>query len=436
MPPPNGDGSLARGGQAPVVQNLEFTPVIDMNFPKHAALVASSILPAFIGCGISILGTGPGVAAGGVGGTGGGASTTATGDGSSTASGGGSATSMGAGGATASSSTDSASSSAGSGGAGGGVAGSCPDGTQPHFAVLDFQFPTFGPQGCSTDNGLTFISAAAIIQETVLRLHIRKDDGSAFTQPSLLTLYVGMGPTCPNPVNVVKTSKAVVVGPIEQTVDLTIDPYDANWFPGETKEFWVGETEGGFASWRATSTVSIMKTCPGCTPMVSNVSPFNATLNQSMSFTIAGSCLPNTIAPVISNCANLAVTSTGAIQATFTCTPSFSTGLQPGIVKDKPGGVPLYNFNINVSPCTPVVTSVTPANATLNQSTKFTISGSCLPSTIAAFIAECANLVIISTSASQATFTCTPSFSTGVKNGVVKDMPGGIVLKSFTVSVN
>ena len=173
-----------------------------------------------------------------------------------------------------------------------------------------------------------------------------------------------------------------------------------------------------------------------CSPSVSNVSPQNATLNQSTSFTISGSCMPNTIAPFIANCANLVVMNQGPSQATFSCTPSFSTGLQLGLVKDAPGGNTLYSFNLNVGPCVPKVTGVSPMTATLSQSKTFTIIGSCLPSTITPFIPECVNIAVTSTSPTQATFQCTPSFSTGVKNGVVKDMPGGAVLKNFTVTVN
>ena len=177
--------------------------------------------------------------------------------------------------------------------------------------------------------------------------------------------------------------------------------------------------------------------CNGvCIPTVTNVSPLNATLNQSTSFTITGSCMPPTIAPFISQCANLQVTGTGPSLATFQCTPSFSSGIMSGLVKDKPGGNVLKNFSVNVQPCTPVVNSVTPTNVSLNHPTTFTITGSCLPSTIAAFISQCANLQMTSAGPNQATFQCTPSYSTGVQTGVVKDKPGGNVLKNFTVSVN
>jgi hypothetical protein len=171
-------------------------------------------------------------------------------------------------------------------------------------------------------------------------------------------------------------------------------------------------------------------------PVVTNVTPTSATLNQLTTFTITGSNLPTTIAPFITNCANLVVMNAGPNQATFQCTPSFATGAQSGLVKDKPGGTVLYNFTLNVQPCTPIVNSVTPTSASLNQSTTFTINGSCLPSTIAPFITNCANLAVTSTGPNQATFKCTPSFATGPQSGLVKDKPGGTQLYGFTLSVN
>jgi hypothetical protein len=78
---------------------------------------------------------------------------------------------------------------------------------------------------------------------------------------------------------------------------------------------------------------------------------------------------------------------------------------------------------------------VTPTTAFLNQPTTFTITGSCLPPTLAAWIGECANLSMWGVTPSQAQFTCTPSWSTGVKQGVVKTQSGGALLKSFSVSV-
>jgi hypothetical protein len=85
---------------------------------------------------------------------------------------------------------------------------------------------------------------------------------------------------------------------------------------------------------------------------------------------------------------------------------------------------------------TPVVTDVMPLVVTLNQLTTFTIDGSGMPSTTAAYIANCANLVVTSVTAKQAEFQCTPSYFTGLQGGVVKDKPGGTVLYTFSVNVN
>lgn len=87
--------------------------------------------------------------------------------------------------------------------------------------------------------------------------------------------------------------------------------------------------------------------------------------------------------------------------------------------------------------CTPTVSSVYPTTATLNQTTTFTVTGSCLPASTAFYIPDCVNPVITSLSnGTQAQFTCTPSYTSGVKSGgVVKDQPGGTVLQSFSVTV-
>jgi len=65
----------------------------------------------------------------------------------------------------------------------------------------------------------------------------------------------------------------------------------------------------------------------------------------------------------------------------------------------------------------------------------FTIRGKDLPNNTAFWIAECAKLTNLGGADSQWQFRCTPSFSTGSKEGVVKDQPGGTLLHSFTVIV-
>lgn len=82
------------------------------------------------------------------------------------------------------------------------------------------------------------------------------------------------------------------------------------------------------------------------------------------------------------------------------------------------------------------VSSVVPLEATLNQPTTFTVTGTNLTSDIAFFLGECANLVPLPNGTStQRQFECTPSFTTGLKDGVVKDMPNGTTLHEFQVNV-
>lgn len=81
------------------------------------------------------------------------------------------------------------------------------------------------------------------------------------------------------------------------------------------------------------------------------------------------------------------------------------------------------------------VCSVTPSTAWLGTRTTFTVEGDNLPPTLAAWIADCADLVMGSVTPTRATFTCTPSWTPGPKAGVVKTRSGGTVLKDFTVTV-
>lgn len=86
--------------------------------------------------------------------------------------------------------------------------------------------------------------------------------------------------------------------------------------------------------------------------------------------------------------------------------------------------------------CSPSVTSVAPLAAKLGASTTFTVEGSCLPASLAAWIDECAGLAFSMTDETEAQFSCTPSWSTGLKDGVIKDKPGGAVLHQFSVNVS
>jgi len=84
---------------------------------------------------------------------------------------------------------------------------------------------------------------------------------------------------------------------------------------------------------------------------------------------------------------------------------------------------------------TMTVTAVSPTTAVLNQSTTFTITGRNLPDSTAFWIGECDSMTSLGGTPTQRQFQCMPRWTTGVKDGVVKDKSGGTLLKAFTVNV-
>jgi hypothetical protein len=184
-----------------------------------------------------------------------------------------------------------------------------------------------------------------------------------------------------------------------------------------------------------------------CKPSVTAISPLQAVLNQNTTFTVQGACLPDTTAFWIGECANMAILPGGTeTQRRYQCTPSYTSGVKEGVVKDRTGGNTLRDFSVNVSSnvvvapppsCTPSVTSVTPSSATLGTPVVFTVSGSCLPDTTAFWVDECASVTALSGGTeTQRRFQCTPSYSHGYKNGMVKDRTGGNTLRDFSVNVS
>jgi len=172
-----------------------------------------------------------------------------------------------------------------------------------------------------------------------------------------------------------------------------------------------------------------------CTPKVDSVSPLTVTINEPITFTVRGSCLLDTTAFWIGECEDMTVLNRNAEEQLFECTPSWTIGTKQGVVKDKPAGTVLKDFNVVVQDCTPSVSSVSPLTAQLNQSTVFTVQGNCLPNTTAFWIGECENVIPLSGSLEQRQFQCTPQWTTGMKAGVVKDRSDGTELLNFTVTV-
>lgn len=120
---------------------------------------------------------------------------------------------------------------------------------------------TSDASGCSLGGGVMLKISAANISPQTIRFNVRKTDNGVWGEPATLRLYVGDGPTCGDPVNIVKAVVPVNVGVVTQTIDLTVNPYDAQWSNDETKYFWVGKSESGFESARASGQIGVTRSC-------------------------------------------------------------------------------------------------------------------------------------------------------------------------------
>jgi hypothetical protein len=98
------------------------------------------------------------------------------------------------------------------------------------------------------------------------------------------------------------------------------------------------------------------------------------------------------------------------------------------------------------TPSQPAAASVSAVNATaadfataaaprLNQQAYFQVTGSNLPAGLALSVAGCADLNTVSTSTTEAHFTCTPVGVAGTRAVTVLDKPGGTTLSSSSVAV-
>lgn len=171
------------------------------------------------------------------------------------------------------------------------------------------------------------------------------------------------------------------------------------------------------------------------TPKVTSVSPSKATLDKPTIFTVIGSDLPSTLAFWIADCEDVASLGGSSTSMRFSCTPSWTSGEKNGVVKDEAGGNILYEFHVDFT-APPKVTSITPNSATLDRLTVFTVLGTDLPSTLAFWIEDCENVTYVGGNSAAMQFSCTPSWTIGAKNGVIKDEAGGNVLHEFTIDVS
>lgn len=104
--------------------------------------------------------------------------------------------------------------------------------------------------------------------------------------------------------------------------------------------------------------------------------------------------------------------------------------------QDDIGYIDYFKITVYYSLPNPVVYSVTPNTAILGQSVTFYISGSNLTNNTAYYIPDFGSgTVNYSSSTTSKTFNESSSYNTGIKQGHIKDQPGGTVLKYFNVDV-
>ena len=174
-------------------------------------------------------------------------------------------------------------------------------------------------------------------------------------------------------------------------------------------------------------------------PVVNSVSysPSPAELGQLLTLTVNGSGLLSTMAAWISGCHDMVNLGGSSSTQQFRCTLVNGTGLKDAVVKDQPGGKELKRFTVNVVQGGPVVNSVSysPNPAELGQLLTLTVNGGGLPSTTAAWVSGCQDMINLGGSSSARQFSCTLFNGTGLKDAVIKDQPGGKEMKRFTVNV-
>lgn len=109
-----------------------------------------------------------------------------------------------------------------------------------------------------------------------------------------------------------------------------------------------------------------------------------------------------------------------------------SLGYTGELRADNDGGVDAWGPCGICSPSDARIYNSVPSTMTLGKKTSILFFGQCLPSSLALWIGECAGMTKVYADCGEAKFTCTPSYSSGTKSWVVKDMPGGKQLKAGT----
>ena len=280
---------------------------------------------------------------------------------------------------------------------------------------------SFVTNGGGTWGSILKMSCRGVNNDTEGRFAVWKKDETNFTSSGTMTLREGSSD------GRVLVRKTVTAG--DKNISLSLRFYTFSTLPKRIYAHF-NSNVGGFA-WVGYITINRVNS----NPIISSVSPLSASINEEVTFTVRGSNLTDNMKFFVENLENIREQSGGTSTRRY-FKGSFQQygGTKNGVVKDR-NGTELYNFRVNVAVPHPVISSVSPLSASINEEVTFTIRGSNLTDNMKFFVENLENI------REQSGGTSTRRYFKGrfqqyggTKNGVVKDR-NGTELYNFRVNV-
>ncbi|MEM9603348.1 MAG: hypothetical protein AAGA11_10825 [Pseudomonadota bacterium] len=170
---------------------------------------------------------------------------------------------------------------------------------------------------------------------------------------------------------------------------------------------------------------------------ISSVRPGATRLGAITTFTVAGEALPSTLTLDIANCEDMQPLGGGTTRRQFRCTPTGTLGTRDvGVLFDAASTTPLYTHKLTVAGDGPLVTNVSPTQATVGRLTTFTVVGQSLTGPLSLRMAGCSVSTVGTSSASVHRFRCSVTGDAGTREATVVDSRSGAVLYAFDVRIN
>ncbi|MEM7378254.1 MAG: hypothetical protein AAF460_12205 [Pseudomonadota bacterium] len=170
---------------------------------------------------------------------------------------------------------------------------------------------------------------------------------------------------------------------------------------------------------------------------ISSVRPGATRLGAITTFTVSGEALPSTLALDIENCVDMEPLGGGVTRRQFRCTPTGALGTRDvGVLFDADSATPLHTHKLTVAGDGPLVTNVSPTQATVGRLTTFTVVGQSLTGPLSLRMAGCAVSTVGTSSASVHRFRCSVTGDAGTREATVVDSRSGTVLYALDVRIN